>query len=533
LSDTPDGKSTAAFTPQPEPDLPIFPNTGEDGEFCLLDSDEVALHLGIAGAGPGFNSIIQIITRDSYSEFLPAMHLAALAEPGEHKHKIKALGLEDVPLYATAEEMIRRHPEINMVVELVGKPHRVNQIKAALPGHISFIDHNAAVFLCGLHSMLDSSEHFRANMERHQALFRAVIDEVREDILLLDRNRRVVDMNKNVLDRAGLPKEELTGKRCWEVQSLGMEKLFCPGPAKECPFETTLATREAAEALITRVDDDGRLRYFRVYTYPVFNRFGGLDYIMVVRRDITRRTWRERHKQELEKLSVIGEMSTYLAHEIRNPLFAIGGFTKSLLRSEDISDKDKEKLSIIAQETERLDTLLSQVLNFAKTNARERAVSDLAQVVEDTAELMRIGFADKGYVFETDVQDKAPVVRGEPDMIKQCLINLAKNAVEAMPGGGTVTMRALLLGDWVALEVEDHGKGMSEVELAKVFSPFYSTKEQGYGLGLAMIRKIIEEFGGSVEIKSQEGEGTTVTMLLAPVLAVEEEGEKPAPRAGG
>jgi signal transduction histidine kinase len=304
-----------------------------------------------------------------------------------------------------------------------------------------------------------------------------------------------------------------------------MEKFFCPGASKECPFETTLVTREAAEALITRVDDDGRLRYFRVYTYPVFNRFGGLDYIMVVRRDITRRTWRERHKQELEKLSVIGEMSTYLAHEIRNPLFAIGGFTKALLRSKDLSDKDKEKLSIIAQETERLDNLLTQVLNFAKTNAREKAVADLGQVVNDTAELMRIGFEERGFAFVVDLEDKPPVVRGEPDMIKQCLINLAKNAVEAMPEGGSIILRARLVGDWVALDVEDTGKGMSEAELVKVFSPFYSTKEQGYGLGLAMIRKIIEEFGGSVEIKSQEDEGTTVTMLLAPVLAVEEEGE--------
>lgn len=508
----------------PEPDLPIFPRSREDGEFCLLETDELAFNLGIVGAGPGFNSIIQIITRDSYSEFLPAMRLAAIAEPGEHKDKIRVLGLSDVPLYASAEEMIDRHPEINLVVELIGKPYRVNKIKKFLPEHISFIDHNAAVFLCGLHSMLDSSEHFRANMERHQALFRAVIDEVREDILLLDRNRRVVDMNKNVLDRAGLPKEELTGKRCWEVQALGMDKFFCPSASKECPFETTLATREAAEALITRVDDDGRLRYFRVYTYPVFNRFGGLDYIMVVRRDITRRTWRERHQQELEKLSVIGEMSTYLAHEIRNPLFAIGGFTKSLLRSKDLSAKDKEKLSIIAQETERLDNLLTQVLNFAKTNAREKAMADLGQVVNDTAELMRIGYAERGYEFVVDLEDKPPVVRGEPDMIKQCLINLAKNAVEAMPKGGPVVLRARLVGDWVALEVEDRGKGMSEAELGKVFSPFYSTKEQGYGLGLAMIRKIIEEFGGSVEIKSQEDEGTTVTMLLAPVLAVDENG---------
>jgi PAS domain S-box-containing protein len=507
-----------------EHDLPIYSTTGDE-VFCLLDSEELEFKVGIVGAGPGFKSILEIISSDTYSEFLPVMRVSALAEPGEHKGKIKKLTEEGVPLYPSCEEMIENHPEINLVVELVGKPHRVRQIRKALPDNVSFIDHNSAVFLCGLHSMLVSSEHFKTNMERHRALFRAVIDEVKEDILLLDRNRRVVDMNKNVLERAGMSKEELTGKHCWDVQCLDLDKHFCGGPDRQCPFDTTLKTREAAESLVTRVDQEGRLRYFRVYTYPVFNRYGGLDYVMVLRRDITRRTWRERHQQQREKLSVIGEMSTYLAHEMRNPLFAIGGFTKSLLKSEEMSEKDREKLDIINQEVDRLDKLLTSVLNFARPEELESAAADLSEVARDTADLMKIGYAGRGYDFELELQEELPRVRGEAEMLKQCLINLLKNAVEAMPGGGSVTLRAELRDDWVVLEVEDRGKGMSEAEMEKAFSPFYSTKEQGYGLGLAMIKKIVEDFGGRVEIQSQEGRGTTVTLFLAPVLAVDEEAE--------
>ena len=502
-----------------ELDLPIYQR--EDG-YCLLETEEHEFRVGVAGAGPGFRSILEIVNSDSYSEFLPAMRIVALAEPGDDRQKVEPLAREGVPVYSSCEEMIEAHPEINLVVELIGKAHRVSRIRRFLPDRVSFIDHESAVFLCGLHSMLRSSEYFRENLERHQTLFRAVIDEVPEDILLLDRNYRVADMNKNVIDRAGMSKEELTGKHCWEVQGLEWDKSFCRGPDRDCPYETTLKTREKSEALVTRVDTEGRLRYFRVYAYPVFNRFGGLDYVMVMRRDITRRTWRERHQQEREKLSVIGEMSTYLAHEIRNPLFAIGGFTRSLLKADDVPEKHKEKLNIIAQETERLDKLLKSVLHFAKTDARGDQSANLQEVAGDSAELMRMGYSEQGYEFDVAFEETLPRVQGEPEMLKQCLINLLKNAVEAMPDGGRVELRVFLSGDWVELDVTDEGTGMSEVEMEKVFSPFYTTKDQGYGLGLAMIKKIIEESGGQVELKSREGHGTTVRVKLAPVLAESE-----------
>jgi len=245
-----------------------------------------------------------------------------------------------------------------------------------------------------------------------------------------------------------------------------------------------------------------------------------MTHILVMRRDITARTRREKQQQQAEKLAVVGEMSTYLAHEIRNPLFAIGGFTNALLRSPDLAEKDREKLAIIAEETGRLDRLLTSVLNFVRPGHPDTdAVCDLATVAQETADLMAAGYSRRGIDIEVKVDPGLPQVRGEAETVKQCLVNLIKNSIEAISGEGRIDIRAALDTDAVELSVTDTGVGMSREQLGRIFSPFYSTKEQGYGLGMAMIKKMVEEIGGEVEVNSVEGRGTTVTLRLRPILA--------------
>jgi signal transduction histidine kinase len=275
--------------------------------------------------------------------------------------------------------------------------------------------------------------------------------------------------------------------------------------------------------MFTRIDADGRLMYFRIYSYPIFNPQGRMTHVMVMRRDITRRTYRERHQQHAEKLAVIGEMSMYLAHEIRNPLFAISGFTKSLLESENLTEKEREKLRIIAEEAKRLDRMLSSILSFSRQTQTVSGPVDLNRVCEESVELMRVGYADKGYRFVLNPDPNIPRGRAEAETVKQCLVNLMLNSMEAMPGGGDILLRTGMEEDNPVIEVADHGRGMSQAEMDKVFSPFHTTKGQGYGLGLAMIKKMVEEFGGKVTLASREGRGTAVKLHFAPILAGEEE----------
>ncbi len=488
-------------------------------EYCLWEMEDREFQVGIIGTGPGFMSILDIISNAEYQDFIPGMRLVAVAEGEPGSRKLAFVEEQNIPCYDSYPEMLAKHPDITLLIELLGSSGRLRAIRADLPEGASLIDHQAAVFLCGMHNMLQAGAHCRLHLDSQRALLQAIIDEVREDILLLDKEGRVVDMNKNVSARLGKPKQELLGLPCWKVQTLSTGHAFCPEPDKECPFFKALSTGEKAETLMTRVNKDGQLVYFRIYAYPIHSPLGGISHILVMRRDITSRTLRERNMQQQEKLAIVGEMSAFLAHEIRNPLFAIAGFTKSLQRSENLNQTEREKISIISQEAERLDRLLSSILNFVRPSGSVMEEIDLNAVIRDTIELLQFSYSMEGYAIEHFLDPNLPHVRGQEEMLKQCIVNLAKNAFEAMPGGGTVTLRTSMQEHYVTLNVEDRGKGMSHEALEHVFSPFYSTKGKGYGLGLAMIKKIIEEFGGRVELKSKEEEGTMVTLFFSPVLA--------------
>lgn len=495
------------------------PEKENDHDLCLWDSAEKEFLVGVVGTGPGFLSFLDILHNEQYQEYLPGMRLTALAEPGPGAGKIAFAKTLGVPVYDSFEEMLAAHPDLDLVVEMTGSSSKVRKLRHAVSPSTSMLDHFSTVFLCGLHNILQVSAHCRVDLDRHKALLQAIIDEIREDIILLDKDGKVQDANRNVVERTGLPKEALLGRPCSEVQTLEDGSRFCRGPDENCPFFTTLETRAKAETLLTRVDAEGRLKYYRVYSYPILNPFGQMTHVMVMRRDITARTNREKRREQAEKMVVIGEMSMYLAHEIRNPLFAIGGFTKSLLASENLTEKERQKLRIISEESRRLNEMLNSVLAFSRKTEVETGPVDIARTAADAVDIMRIGFADKGYRFILNADPGLPRVRGEEERLKQCLVSLMKNSVEAMPDGGEVLLAIGLERDFVVLTVTDSGRGMSGKDLEQVFSPFHTSKGRGYGLGLAMIKKIVEESGGAVSVASKEGEGAVVTLRLAPILA--------------
>jgi signal transduction histidine kinase len=199
----------------------------------------------------------------------------------------------------------------------------------------------------------------------------------------------------------------------------------------------------------------------------------------------------------------------------------VGGFANALLRSPKLDEQEREKVQIIVEETRRLDKLLTNMLNFVRPSPGPGAAVDLAEVCRDVAELMDVGYGRQGYAIVIKADDNLPSVQGDADSLKQCLVNIIKNSIEAMPGGGEITI-GLSMGDSdVVVRITDTGTGMSETELDRAFNPFYSTKADGNGLGLPLIKKIIEESGGSVTLASRPGQGTTVTLHLPPAMDVE------------
>lgn len=214
--------------------------------------------------------------------------------------------------------------------------------------------------------------------------------------------------------------------------------------------------------------------------------------------------------QTAEKFAAIGEFSTYIAHEIRNPLFAIGGFANTLLRTPNMDSTTMQKIQIILKESTRLDNILRTFINFSRPLDAAKVSVEVNRVVRQVMEL--IDFKKEAPLVHTRLflaEDISPV-QGDPELIKQCLINLIKNALSTMPNGGYLDIRSRNGVDNVILEITDTGEGLPSEVLEHPFNPFTS-------LELAMTRKIIIDLGGELRLDSSKASGTCSVLRLPKV----------------
>lgn len=215
-----------------------------------------------------------------------------------------------------------------------------------------------------------------------------------------------------------------------------------------------------------------------------------------------------------ERLSAIGQLSAGLAHEIRNPLASISGAAAILARSHSLDPKSAKCLEIITSESERLNGLLTNFLNFARPRPPRLQTVQLGPVLENVLELASHGVRGKAVRFEKGVQNGLQPVECDPEQLEQVLLNLMINAIEASPDGGTVTLSAALEDGRIAIDVVDQGHGVAPAHIDRLFDPFFTTKEQGTGLGLPVAHQIVRQMGGSLVARANAGRGMTFSVVL-------------------
>jgi signal transduction histidine kinase len=216
-----------------------------------------------------------------------------------------------------------------------------------------------------------------------------------------------------------------------------------------------------------------------------------------------------------ERLTAIGEMAARVAHEIRNPLVAIGGFARSLLQKSSAQDvTTREALEIIVDEVRRLETIVREVLEFSRATSPKIGSVDARKLAEEAFGLLQGELEHAAVATCIDEVDGAPPAAADRDQLFQAVVNLFRNAMHAMPRGGTLTVRIQPYGHGVELAIEDTGTGMSEDVLAHAYEPFFTTKNDGSGLGLTIAAQIVRDHRGEIRIDSREGAGTTVSLRL-------------------
>jgi signal transduction histidine kinase len=235
-----------------------------------------------------------------------------------------------------------------------------------------------------------------------------------------------------------------------------------------------------------------------------------------------------RRMQERDRLAALGQMAAGLAHEVKNPLGAIKGAAQLLSdprQHSRLGGVDAEFVGIILEEVERLDRVVGSVLDYARPSKGELGAVDLNAVVRRTITVLASDRAEECEIV-TELSDTLPPVRADAEQLRQVLINLVRNAVQAMGGRGTVRVRTALhaepasaitsapAGEWVEVSVHDSGPGIAPQALKNLFVPFFTTKDRGTGLGLAISQRMVEEMGGRIEVMSHLGDGATFTVLL-------------------
>lgn len=214
-----------------------------------------------------------------------------------------------------------------------------------------------------------------------------------------------------------------------------------------------------------------------------------------------------------ERLAALGEMAARIAHEVRNPLAAIGAAALSIEEDERGEPMAREQARAIGNEVRRLDTILTDLLRFARPRPAVRVPVEVNELMDEAVAVAKVDPAATGMDFVIEGSDPCYVL-ADADGLRQVLMNLLRNAAEACGGSGTVTCRAIKATGKARLEVLDTGPGLTASARRRAFEPFFSTKNRGTGLGLPISRRIIEEHGGKMRLTSQRNGGTRVVIEL-------------------
>ncbi|MFN8482789.1 MAG: ATP-binding protein [Anaerolineae bacterium] len=355
----------------------------------------------------------------------------------------------------------------------------------------------------------------------------SVFQNMTNGLVTVDAAGRVTSVNRAAQQILGLNPAVVVGEPL--IQVLDTPDSLSAMISQVLRLGTTFA---GFEIVLTRPDE--REVPLRQSLAPLRNDEGRIVGAVLVFDDLSEQRSMEEERQRLDRLALLGEMSAIIAHEIRNPLAAISTGIQYLLEQIPSGDPAHTTLTLIRQENERLNQLLEDVLLMSRP-PRLQAVCAITHILDDvlgrshaTAALNQIRIVRQ---FSADT----PTVRGDATRLEQAMSNLIANAIQAMPEGGILTVRTrkeatrggdgvlqmaserLLTstgGPWAVIEIEDTGVGIPNTDLPRIFSPFFTTKRSGTGLGLTITQRIVGEHGGEVTVSSGRGQGTLFTVRL-------------------
>jgi two-component system sensor histidine kinase PilS (NtrC family) len=326
-----------------------------------------------------------------------------------------------------------------------------------------------------------------------------ILQSLESGVITLDLDGRIISVNRTALKILGIPSEDYVLGKDISSCLIGITSV------------EELISRKREEFFYITPEGKGIVLGFScsILKDSQDNKIG----YIVIFQDLTDIREMEQRLRDSEKMALLGQLAAGLAHEIRNPLSAIGGSIEILGQEVNPSEENLRLLGIVNREIERLNLLVEDFLFLAKPFGGEIDLVDLALIIDETvSSYLRI--KGRSEVEITVNTEKNLLVRADSYRLKQVFWNLLVNAGEAMQNGGRILIESVSDDSSVVIRVSDSGCGIDSEVIPRIFEPFFSTKSIGTGLGLTIVKKIVEGYNGKIEVTSAKGKGTTFTMTL-------------------
>jgi PAS domain S-box-containing protein len=341
--------------------------------------------------------------------------------------------------------------------------------------------------------------------------FRLIVEAAPNGMLLVDERGTIVMVNASALRQFGYERDELLGKSV---------EMLIPGPSQSDHQQHRTGFIKAPEKRLmgggrelSGLRKDGSEFAAEIGLTPIQMAKGMRVVASIL--DISERKRLEMQLRRAERLAELGTLASGMAHEIGTPMNVILGRAEYLLQR--TADEGMKKgLATIVTQVERITKVMNQLLTFARRKPSERRAVDLGEIVEDSLEMFQERITHSRVTVDKSIESSLPPVCADRDQLIQVLINLVMNSLHAMPEGGRLGLSLDRENRHVRLGVSDTGYGMPEEICSKVFEPFFTTKDfgKGTGLGLTVVKGIVEEHGGTIAVESVVDKGTTFWVRL-------------------
>jgi PAS domain S-box-containing protein len=346
-------------------------------------------------------------------------------------------------------------------------------------------------------------------LEASNLQLRRLFNGISDGISVIDRGFRIVNVNAGIAAMAGRDGAELVGAACHRAYR-GSDTP-CPG----CPVAETFRCGTTSSGEVRWEVPGGKARDVEIFSFPLLEEEGAVTHVIEYAKDISERKALERKLFQSAKLAGIGTLAAGVAHEIRNPLGIMKASADMIRRGSREGEQNWELAGFLMEEVDRLNRVVTRLLDFARPSAPRSAPCDLAEILERALALVGPQHRLQDVEVDRAYAPGVPRVRGDGEQLCQVFLNLILNAVQAMSGKGRLSLSTGAgEGETVVASVGDSGGGIAGKDLAQIFDPFFSTKEGGAGLGLAIVYRIVEAHKGRIEVNSTPGKGTTFTVTL-------------------